>query len=172
MQTPDNTSNNKPRSVTRRRALKTGAAVGIGAVVWTEPTIKGLARRPAYAAGGSGPATIYTVPLIPEFATGNGGGTMLPFVVHTDGPLTVTLLGPLPDGSHDNATPNGTYTLLAEVDGCICVWTDDATTTIGRNGIGFVDGTAQGDNRITFEWVGARIANRFSVTNPLTLSCS
>lgn len=34
------------------------AAAGTGALVWTEPTIKGLARRPAYAAVGSGCITI------------------------------------------------------------------------------------------------------------------
>ena len=42
--------------------MKAAAAAGVATVVWSEPTIKGLARRPAYASGGSqpvsGPVTI------------------------------------------------------------------------------------------------------------------
>lgn len=39
--------------LSRRRLLKATAATAAGAAVWVEPTIKGLARRPAYAAAGS-----------------------------------------------------------------------------------------------------------------------
>ena len=38
----------------RRRALKAAGGVVAAAVVWSEPTIKGLARRPAYANVASG----------------------------------------------------------------------------------------------------------------------
>ena len=37
----------------RRKVLKGAVAAGAGAVVWAEPTIRGLARRPAYAAAGT-----------------------------------------------------------------------------------------------------------------------
>jgi len=47
MNTSDNTD------ITRRSALKAGSAAAVAAAIWAEPTIKGLARRPAYAAGGS-----------------------------------------------------------------------------------------------------------------------
>jgi len=48
-----------PSIPSRRRALKIGAAAAAGTVVWTEPTIRGLARRPAYAAGGSGQEIVF-----------------------------------------------------------------------------------------------------------------
>jgi len=39
--------------VSRRGVVKAGAAAALAATVWAEPTIKGLARRPAYAGAGS-----------------------------------------------------------------------------------------------------------------------
>ena len=39
----------------RRTALKIGVGAAAGAAVWSEPTIRGLARRPAYAFEGPGP---------------------------------------------------------------------------------------------------------------------
>jgi len=48
METDD--SDETDPDLTRRRALKTGVA-GVGAaIVWSEPTIRGLVKRPAYAA--------------------------------------------------------------------------------------------------------------------------
>lgn len=53
---------NSSDDIGRRAALKTAAAAGVAAVVWAEPTIKGLARRPAYADTGSGaPVTLTNV---------------------------------------------------------------------------------------------------------------
>ena len=46
----------------RRQALKIGAATAAGLAVWAEPTIKGLASRPAYAqacSAGGGVTTLY-----------------------------------------------------------------------------------------------------------------
>lgn len=37
--------------------LKVGGGAAVGAVVWSEPTIRGLARRPAYANTASGDGT-------------------------------------------------------------------------------------------------------------------
>jgi len=39
----------------RRTALKIGAGLTVGAAVWSEPTLKGLVRRPAYASATSTP---------------------------------------------------------------------------------------------------------------------
>jgi hypothetical protein len=42
----------------RRTAIKVGVGATAAAALWAEPTVKGLARRPAYAAGGSAGDTI------------------------------------------------------------------------------------------------------------------
>ena len=41
----------------RRRVLKTAVAGAVATTLWAEPTLKGIARRPAYAATGSSPVT-------------------------------------------------------------------------------------------------------------------
>jgi len=69
--------------IPRRKALKAGVA-GVGAaVVWAEPTVRGLARRPAYAAGGSNaPAETLTV-TISGTITGTGAGRVVSGLIAT-----------------------------------------------------------------------------------------
>ena len=89
----------------RRRAIKAGVA-GVGAaVIWAEPTIKGLARRPAYAAGGSTAVTEQVEIMFTISGTGSSrmitnitpmpasvGGTALVFTVTgTNNPLFINL---------------------------------------------------------------------------------
>ena len=51
----------------RRRAMKAAAATGTAALIWAEPTIKGLARRPAYANAGSASVLCFgTEPLVAQ----------------------------------------------------------------------------------------------------------
>ena len=162
--------------VSRRGALK-GAAVAIGAAaVWAEPSIKGLARRPAYAAGGSTPMQ-FTMPTIAQFKTGNGAGTGLPTTVYADATsgLVVELRGPQADGSHTNTDPTGTYTLTASLPGCTCVWVDPlaADAIIRRKDTGTPSiGANAGGGVISWNWTGAEIANRFETTGPLVIECS
>ena len=56
--TDDATSDAERVTPDRRRAMKGLAGVGAAAVIWAEPSIKGLARRPAYAAPATGPSTV------------------------------------------------------------------------------------------------------------------
>jgi len=172
----------------RRKVLKTGVAAGAATVIWSEPSIRGLARRPAYAAGGSGGVpTVITVPPPPDlisglkFGNGSGGNGGLPQVVFSDAAsgLTVTLIGPLADGSHDNAqvTAADVYTLRAEIDGCICTWTDVTATNIFRRGSeAIVANGALGADTAEIEYVfdavaAGGIANDFNITNALQVSC-
>jgi len=46
-------SGESPMSTSRRNAIKLAVGGGAAAIVWAEPTLKGLARRPAYATTGS-----------------------------------------------------------------------------------------------------------------------
>jgi len=57
--------------------LKGSAAAGVAAMVWAEPTIKGLARRPAYAETTSTGATVFTDHTIAGIDNGTGGVTIL-----------------------------------------------------------------------------------------------
>ena len=50
----------------RRRLIKAGTASVGAAVVWAEPTIRGLARRPAYARATSGPPITQEITLTGE----------------------------------------------------------------------------------------------------------
>lgn len=69
-------------SIGRRKALRLGVGAGAGAVVWTEPTLQGLARRPAYAAGGS-PVTAWVEPALGLQQLGHDG-----FPTFFDSPAT------------------------------------------------------------------------------------
>ena len=55
----------------RRRALKAGAAVGVGAVAWTSPSITNIGMAPAHAQSGSG-GTVTLTNQRGVQATGNG----------------------------------------------------------------------------------------------------
>jgi len=79
-QDSDSESTEGVPSPARRRALKIGVAATVGAVVWTEPYVVGLAHRPTYAAAASagdlsgttnfGPADPATFPYVETNAEG------------------------------------------------------------------------------------------------------
>ncbi|MEM7091453.1 MAG: hypothetical protein AAF567_00515 [Actinomycetota bacterium] len=98
--------------ISRRRALKLAAATGAGTIVWAEPTIKGLARRPAYADAASN-IVPYTVDLTPTSLSLN---TATPATE----PLTgITFALVVVDGGFAGIT--GTVTLTRT--GCACTIT-------------------------------------------------
>ena len=163
----------------RRKVLKGAVAAGAGAVVWAEPTIRGLARRPAYAAAGT-PQT-FVVPSTSWRNIGNATGTGLPLVVWTDGPLTLTLFGPEADGSHSDTGPigpAGTYTFTAVAPGCTCEFTDAKWASLRR----FNDNNTRADgvlnpldpSIIEIDWTAptGEIANRFRIRTNLEVFCT
>lgn len=163
-------------------------------MVWAEPSIQGLARRPAYAGVGSGPVA-FEVPTVSGLRFGNGPAGLFPGNVPPNGlprddilpagspaaaaGLTVTLIGPLAGGAHENgAMAAGTYRLVASLPGCVCEWTDIAETFIFRRGDATPDviGVLGAPNEILFAWNGGvdgqSIANDFNISNPLGVSCT
>ena len=72
-------SANESSSIGRRAALKGAAAAGAAVVVWAEPSIKGLARRPAYADTTSGAPIVLTNLVIT--GTINADGTITGILV-------------------------------------------------------------------------------------------
>lgn len=104
----------------RRRAVKAAAATGTAALIWSEPSIVGLARRPAYADVGSATETItlttngaFGGTAVPGFATGTVAGS--PDVV-----LSLTI----------GATAVNT-TVTIGVTGCVCTITGVTAAGLG-----------------------------------------
>lgn len=48
MSQPEPNADQPETRMNRRKVVKAAAGIGGAAVLWSEPTIKGLARRPAY----------------------------------------------------------------------------------------------------------------------------
>ena len=100
--------------------MKAAAATGTAALIWAEPTIKGLARRPAYAdvSSSNEPVTLLT--------NGVFGGTIVPgAATATDangGDVAVSLTFAV--------TPMATSVTLS-VAGCICTITSVTSTGLG-----------------------------------------
>lgn len=86
-------------SINRRAAIKAAFGVTAGAVVWAEPTIRGVARRPAYAAAGSAGGTVtfnYPLGVQYDFSANNvlmltgDDGTSVLTITHDPGLESVT----------------------------------------------------------------------------------
>lgn len=162
--------------LSRRNALKTAAAVTTGAVVWSEPTLKGLVRRPAYASA----STSIQVFLIPAMQ-GAGrvrffGDNGLPLTIFSDGGFLLELAGPGPGGS--NPEPGGgEYTLTATLEGCDCaIDLSAANSSIERDVTddGGVEPPVFGvvaGNVVTYDWTADQRANTFE-TPAFSVTCT
>ena len=129
----------EPASPSRRRALKTAAATGAAALVWTEPTIKGLARRPAYADAGS--STTFeegTVTPISVAISLNGTASLN---TTGSGTLTLTLL---------DSFAGPVLTAVRADDGCACNITSE-NLTLTEGFAGTVEGAVNGTGGVQFD---------------------
>jgi len=118
--------------------MKAAGAAVVGVTVWAEPTLKGLARRPAYAATLSGQpldipysfalgrndsqsVTVGGVTLTISRDNGNGytimtsSGTTLSGDISVDGRAPVTVAGGNPTTVNSGNNGNQTYTVIGTI---------------------------------------------------------
>lgn len=156
-------SDSTATEVSRRRALKLAAGVGAGTIVWSEPTIKGLARTPAYANAASAVDSPFTVTTPGEVAITVGGAAVT--VMSTGGFMVSMTLVDLGDMF-------GTYQLTAvnADNACPCTITS-ATLTLTDPGPAppLVVGGSAGGGAVTFAGLigtNLTISGSFSGTCP------
>jgi len=115
--TPETPGSAPSSGIDRRTAIKAVAGGAAASIVWAEPTIKGLARRPAFAAATSAPSSVETsVGSIPALVTDPG-------LINVQALTTVTTSNgtPVEVALVQNARP-GVYVLgvQATIAGCNC----------------------------------------------------
>lgn len=143
MQQPNEQAEKENPGVSRRRAIKAGAAVAVGATVWAEPTIRGLAKRPAYASAGSGaPETFNINGLLPPVSpngtnpgrldTVGSAGNVLRVRHRIVEPATVPPTADLLLTTR-NGSGSGTNTIPGSLSGSITV--DGVTYTIAGDSV-------------------------------------
>jgi hypothetical protein len=113
-------------SHSRRRALKIGVAGAAGAAVWAEPTIRGLARRPAYAATASGAPVVFDLTTFTDpFGLPTQSGVLEQSITVDGVTLTVTR------GTNANGSRNEEFTFV--VSGGAATYTLQGTVTFTSN---------------------------------------
>ena len=141
-----------PYSESRRRLLKTAAAATVGVTVWSEPTIKGLARRPAFAAAASAP--VFLTP--GDYSVNNS-------------PLATV------GGVTFNFFPFGTeYRLVVSLDGCTCSFDNYAAgdaLLVDDFGAEENPGTLLFPDTLTFSFSDFATPANVRVVNSLSVSC-
>jgi hypothetical protein len=141
-----------PYSESRRRLLKTAAAATVGVTVWSEPTIKGLARRPAFAAVASSPRFLQPG----DYSVNNSPLAMV-------GAVTFSFF------------QFGTqYRLQVSADGCTCSYDNYAAgdaLLIDDFGFEMQPGTLVFPDTLSFEFSDFAAPANVRVVNSLSVSC-
>jgi hypothetical protein len=125
--------------------MKAAAAAGVGAVVWAEPTIKGLAKRPAYASAGSTDIT--------EEITITGDVTTNAAGVST---ISDLMWSPLMVGGQSFTLtavnqPNGRVRIALGGDGGVLRYVDDGTISESGSVLDTADPINDALRRVRFE---------------------